>query len=132
MNRVIFACVHSAGRSQMAAAWFNAFANPARAHAEAAGTQPGPRVHPEVIAAMREEGIDLSSKSPQLLTPELMTGGSLVVTMGCGEECPFVPGVERDDWPYDDPKGRGVEEVRRIRDQIRARVEQLLAARGWR
>lgn len=132
MSRIIFACVHSAGRSQMAAGWFNALADPQKARAEAAGTEPGTRVHPEVVEAMKEAGIDLSKNVPQLLTPEVMGGAGLVVTMGCGEKCPFVPGVERDDWPFDDPKGQPLEGVRAIRDQIRARVEALLDVRGWR
>lgn len=129
--KVIFACVHNAGRSQMAAAWFRALADPARATAVSAGTQPGPRVHPEVVEAMREVGVDLGGERPQRLTEELVQGASLLVTMGCGDECPVVPGVARDDWPLPDPKGRPLEEVRRTRDEIRTRVEALLAERGW-
>ena len=129
---VVFACVHNAGRSQMAAAWFDALADPLKARAISAGTRPGSRVHPEVVDAMREVGIDLASTTPRLLTPELTAGARLLVTMGCGEECPFVPGVERDDWPLADPQGRPLAEVRAIRDAIRARVEALIAARGWR
>ena len=131
-RKVIFACVHSAGRSQMAAAFFNALAKSEVARAVAAGTQPGARVHPEVIATMREAGLDLSGASPRLLTPELAKGASLLVTMGCGEECPVVPGAEREDWPLQDPKGQPAETVRGIRDEIRTRVEALVAARGWR
>jgi arsenate reductase len=130
-SRVLFACVHNAGRSQMAAAWFRALADPAKAEATSAGTRPGDRVHFEVVDAMREVGIDLSSVRPRLLTAELAAGVDLLVTMGCGEECPYVPGVERDDWPLADPKGRPVGEVRAIRDQIRARVESLISQRGW-
>ena len=130
-DRVIFACVHSAGRSQMAAAWFNALADPDKARAEAAGTQPGPRVHPEVVAAMKDVGVDLTGRVPQLLTPELAAHAALLITMGCGEECPYVPGVARDDWPLEDPKGKPPEVVRRIRDDVRARVEALVAQRGW-
>ena len=104
VDQIFFACVHSAGRSQIAAAWFNAFANPDRAHASAAGTEPAKQLHPEVVAAMREEGIDLSQRTPQLLTAELVKGAKLLVTMGCKEKCPVVPGVERADWPFDDPK----------------------------
>jgi arsenate reductase len=89
-------------------------------------------VHPEVIATMREAGIDLSSASPRLLTPELAQGAALLVTMGCGEQCPVVPGAERQDWPLQDPKGQPAETVRRIRDEIRARVEALIASHGWR
>lgn len=128
---VVFACVHNAGRSQMAAAWFGALADPARARAISAGTAPGERVHPEVVVAMREVGVDLSEARPQRLTDELAATATLLVTMGCGEACPAVPGLERADWPLPDPKGRPVEEVRRIRDDVRARVVALLAERGW-
>ena len=130
-EKIIFACVHSAGRSQMAAAWFNALADPGLATAEAAGTQPGPRVHPEVVEAMKEVGVDLTGRLPRLLTAGLAQGARLLVTMGCGEDCPYVPGVERDDWPLEDPKGKPAEVVRRIRDDVKARVEALIRARGW-
>ena len=132
MKRVIFACVHSAGRSQMAAAFFNSLADPSRARATSAGTQPGERVHPEVVTAMREVGADLTGAKPQLLTDELAGEAALLVTMGCGEECPFVPGLEREDWPIPDPKGQPIERVREIRDNVRGRVIELLDARGWR
>ncbi len=131
MTRVIFACVHNAGRSQMAAAFFNQLADPARARAVSAGTEPGPQVHPEVAAVMAEVGIDLSGARPQRLTPTLAATAQLIVTMGCGEACPTVPGVERDDWPLPDPKGQPPARVRAIRDEIRARVAALIAARGW-
>ncbi len=131
MKTVIFACVHNAGRSQMAAAFFNALADASRARALSAGTQPGPRVHPEVLEAMREVGIDLSSARPTLLTDQLAEGAGWLITMGCGEGCPHVPGLRRDDWPLQDPKGQPVEQVRRIRDEIRGRVEALLAREGW-
>lgn len=127
---VVFACVHNAGRSQMAAAFFNAIADPSKARAHSAGTQPGGRVHPEVVEAMREVGIDLSAARPQLLTDELARASQLLITMGCGEECPVVPGVERQDWPLADPKGRPIAEVREIRDEIQRRVGALVAARG--
>ena len=127
MNTVIFACVHNAGRSQMAAAFFNALADPSKARAISAGTQPGDRVHPEVVAAMNEVGIDVSGAKPRRLTPELARGASLLVTMGCGDECPVVPGAKRDDWPLADPKGKSLDEVRRIREEIRARVDALVA-----
>ena len=127
MKKIIFACVHNAGRSQMAAAFFNRLADPVKARAVSAGTQPGERVHPEVVAAMQEVGIDLSGERPQRLTPELAAGAALLVTMGCGEECPIVPGAARDDWPLPDPKGRTPAEVRKIRDEIRRRVEALAA-----
>jgi arsenate reductase len=128
---VIFACVHNAGRSQMAAAWFNHLADPARVRAESAGTRPSAAVHPVVVDVMKEAGFDLASVTPRMLTPALVKSATLLVTMGCDEECPFVPGVERDDWPLDDPKGRPVEDVRRIRDEIRARVVRLIESRGW-
>jgi arsenate reductase len=115
----------------MAAAWFNALANPQQARAISAGTEPGMRVHPEVVSAMKEVGIDLTNGQPQFLSDELAAGASLLITMGCGEACPVVPGLERDDWPLEDPKGKPVERVREIRDDIRARVAGLLATRGW-
>ncbi|NVJ10437.1 arsenate reductase ArsC [Myxococcus sp. AM001] len=131
MNTVIFACVHNAGRSQMAAAFFNALADPARASAVSAGTQPGERVHPEVQAAMAEVGIDLSAARPQRLTDELAQGAQWLITMGCGDACPYVPGLKRGDWPLEDPKGKPVERVREIRDDVRARVLALLKQEGW-
>lgn len=131
MNRVIFACVHNAGRSQMAAAFFNSMADPEKARAVSAGTQPGERVHPEVVTVMREEGIDLAGARPKRLTADLAKGVHTLVTMGCGDECPVVPGAKRDDWPLTDPKGKPVEEVRRIRDEIRERVSRMLTAEGW-
>jgi arsenate reductase len=132
MSTVLFACVHNAGRSQIAAAFFNALADPAKAVAVSAGTQPGKRVHPEVVDVMREVGIELSSQQPQKLTDQLARGASLLVTMGCGDECPYIPGLQRDDWPFEDPKGKPLDHVRRIRDEVRDRVSQLLEARGWR
>ena len=131
MDRVVFAGRHNAGRSQMAAAFFGQLADPARAEAISAGTTPGSHVHPEVAAAMLEVGIDLAGARPQLLTPELAAGSRLLVTMGCGEQCPYVPGAEVEDWPLEDPKGQPVERVREIRDEVRSRVESLLARRGW-
>jgi len=129
--RVLFACVHNAGRSQMAAAWFNRLADPSKAHAISAGTAPGARVHPEVAAAMQEVGIDLSAARPQFLSEELARTASLLVTMGCGEACPVVPGLRREDWPLEDPKGKPPERVREIRDDVRARVEHLVARERW-
>ena len=131
MKTVLFACVHNAGRSQMAAGWFNALADPALATAVSAGTQPGERVHPEVLKAMNEVGIDLSSARPQLLTEQLAKNANLLVTMGCGESCPVVPGVERQDWPLADPKGQSLERVREIREEIRGRVIELIDSKGW-
>lgn len=127
MKTVIFACVHNAGRSQMAAAYFNTLVDPKAARAISAGTRPGDRVHPEVVRVMEEEGIDLRDAHPQKLTPELAAGAHLLITMGCGDECPFVPGLRRDDWPLEDPKGQPIERVRMIRDDIRGRVESLIA-----
>ena len=131
MKTVLFACVHNAGRSQMAAAFFDALADPAKARAVSAGTDPAAHVHPEVVAAMREAGIDLAAVVPRRLTDALAAGASLLVTMGCGDACPVVPGLRVLDWALDDPKGRAPAEVRRIRDDIRARVAALVAAEGW-
>jgi len=129
--RVIFACVHNAGRSQMATAFFNQLADPARARAESAGTAPGERVHPEVVTVMREAGFDLSANRPALFTDDMARGAALLVTMGCGDACPHVPGLERRDWPLPDPTGRPPAEVREIRDQVRELVVALLAEKGW-
>ena len=131
MERVIFACVHNAGRSQMAAAFLSRMADPARVEAASAGTQPGERVHPAVVDVMQEVGVDLTAKRPQRLTEELARGASLLITMGCGDECPYVPGLQRDDWPLPDPKNLPISEVRAIRDEIRSRVAALVASRGW-
>ena len=131
MKTVLFACVHNAGRSQIAAAFFNAMCNPARAKAISAGTQPGVRVHPEVLEAMREVGIDLSNAQPRLLTPELAGQVDWLITLGCGEACPVVPGVRRDDWPVADPKGQPMDRVREIRDELRRRVLTLIKENGW-
>jgi arsenate reductase len=129
--KVVFACVANAGRSQMAAAFFNALADSARAHAVSAGTRPGTNVHPEVVTAMREVGIDLSQAKPQYLSIELCQGAHILVTMGCGDECPLVPGLERDDWPLEDPKGQPLERVRQIRDEIKNCVAELIQERNW-
>jgi arsenate reductase len=132
MKTVIFACVHNAGRSQMAAAFFNQLADPAKARGLSAGTTPGERVHPEVVTVMREVGIDLSGASPQKLTPELASQAQLLITMGCGDECPYVPGLRRDDWPLEDPKGKPLDRVRAIRDDVRTRVDALVDQEGAR
>jgi protein-tyrosine-phosphatase len=116
----------------MAAALFNKLADPTKARAVSAGTNPGHRVHPEVVSVMREGGIDLTEARPQKLTSELASQAQLLITMGCGDECPFVPGLRRDDWPLEDPKGQPVERVRQIRDDIRRRVEALVDAEGVR
>jgi arsenate reductase len=128
---VLFACVHNAGRSQMAATFFNAAADPVKARAMSAGTEPGKQVHPEVVEVMREVGFDLSHAIPTHLTDELARQAQLLVTMGCGEACPFVPGVQREDWSLLDPKGQSLEQVRSIRDAVRGRVDELVRARGW-
>lgn len=132
MTTVLFACVHNAGRSQMAAAFFNALADPAKARAVSAGTNPGPHVHPEVLAAMREEGIDLHGAPTTRLTADLAARVQMLITMGCGDACPVVPGVRRDDWPLDDPKGQPPAVVAAIRDAVRTRVVELIEREGWR
>jgi arsenate reductase len=130
MLKVIFACVHNAGRSQMAAAFFNQFADPQKARAVSAGTEPDERVHPEVQAVMQEAGIDLSQMKPQKLAAELAKDAQLLITMGCGDKCPYVPGLRRDDWPLRDPKGLPAEEVRAIRDEVKSCVQDLLRREG--
>lgn len=132
MTTVIFACIHNAGRSQMAAAWFNALADAAKARAVSAGTEPGARVHPEVLAAMKEVGIDLTDAKPQLLTAPMIAEARHLVTMGCGEACPVAPHwVTRDDWPLEDPKGKPIERVREIRNEIRDRIAEFVRSNGW-
>jgi len=131
VNNVIFACVHNAGRSQMAAAFFNELADSRQARAVSAGTRPALTIHPVVVDAMREAGVDLAGNRPRKLTPELAEDATLLVTMGCGDQCPFVPGLEVADWPLPDPKDRPLAEVRAIRDDIRSRVSTLVKARGW-
>ena len=132
MTRVLFACVHNAGRSQMAAAWFNALADPEKARGISAGTQPGTRVHPEVLTVMGEVGIDLSLATPTFLSDDLARTVQVLVTMGCGDACPFVPGLERVDWNLPDPKGQSLVVVRGIRDEVRGLVDGLVSGRGWR
>jgi arsenate reductase len=131
MSEVIFACVHNAGRSQMAAAFFNHLADPKKERALSAGSQPGTLVHPEVLAVMKEVGLDLSTARPQLLTPELAKGARYLITMGCGDQCPMIPGAKILDWPLEDPKGKPVERVREIRDDVRRRVQEFVEANGW-
>lgn len=132
MHTVLFACIHNAGRSQMAAAWFNALADASKARAISAGTEPGALVHPEVVSAMREVGIELELVRPQRLSDELARSASMLITMGCGEQCPHVPNLRRQDWPLEDPKGKPVARVREIRDEVKAGVLALLDAEGWR
>jgi arsenate reductase len=125
---VLFACVHNAGRSQIAAALFNRHADPTKARALSAGTQPAARVHPEVVTILKERGIDVSASVPRKLTPELASTADWLITMGCGDECPVVPGTRRDDWPIPDPKGQPREVVGQIADDIDARVRRLIDA----
>ena len=125
MSTVLFVCLHNAGRSQMSQALFERAAN-GRHRALSAGTTPGDHVHPEVIEVMRELDIDLVDRQPQLLTRELAEQADVVVTMGCGDECPFIPGKRYIDWELPDPKGRPIEEVRATRDDISRRVRELL------
>lgn len=118
MITVLFACLHNAGRSQIAAALFNRYADPAKARAISAGTHPADRVHPEVVTAMKARGIDLSSNTPQTLTTELASTANWLITMGCGDQCPVVPGARRADWPIADPKGQAIDKVNAIVDTI--------------
>jgi arsenate reductase (thioredoxin) len=124
MAKVLFVCLHNAGRSQMSQALFEREA--AGSHeARSAGTTPGERVHPEVVEAMRELGVDLAGRRPQQLTDELARWADVIVTMGCGDECPYIPGKRYLDWDLPDPKGRPLEEVREIRDDIAGRARAL-------
>jgi arsenate reductase len=131
VQKVLFACVHNAGRSQMAAALFNRLADSAKARAISAGTEPGERVHPEVVEAMKELEVDLSAARPQKLTDELAQSVNVLVTMGCGEACPVVPGLERHDWPLEDPKGKPIGRVRAIRNELEQHVRSFLAQKSW-
>jgi arsenate reductase (thioredoxin) len=131
MKTVIFACVHNAGRSQMAAAFFNQFADPSLARAISAGTEPAERIHPEVVASMRELGLDLAQTKPHRLTTELAQGADLLITMGCEESCPVVPGLMREDWEIPDPKGQPGDRVAQIREKIRKQVSDLVTLHRW-
>jgi arsenate reductase len=115
----------------MAAALFNLEADPGKARAISAGTQPGTQVHPEVLEAMHELGVDLAAVRPQLLTEDLARQAQVLITMGCGDACPVVPGALRDDWPLEDPKGKPMARVREIRDDVRERVRALIRRSGW-
>ncbi len=128
---IIFACVHNAGRSQIAAAWLEQMVDSARVRVFSAGTAPGSRVHPEVAEAMGEVGIDMSQRVPRKLDDALARQATVLVTMGCGEACPVVPGAVREDWPLEDPKGKPLERVREIRDEIREKVKELAKRNGW-
>ena len=131
MKTILFACIHNAGRSQMAAALFNRLADPQKALAMSAGTAPGARVHPEVVTVMKEIGIDLSDAATTRLTTDLAGQADVLITMGCGDQCPIVPGALRDDWPLEDPKNKPLESVRRIRDEIERRVKTLIRSEGF-
>jgi len=115
----------------MAAALFNAAADPAVARAISAGTDPAPALHPEVVEVMRELGIDLAAAAPRRLTPDVAARADWLITMGCGEACPVVPGARREDWPIEDPKGKPLSRAREIRDEIARRVRDLLVREGW-
>ena len=123
---VLFVCVHNAGRSQMAAGYLQALAGD-RIQVLSAGTQPKDQVNPSAIEAMAEEGIDIANNVPKVLSDETVKDSDYVITMGCGDACPFFPGKTYLDWPLNDPAGKGVEEVRPIRDEIRAKVVALIA-----
>jgi arsenate reductase len=122
---VLFVCVHNAGRSQMAAAYL-AHLGAGRIEVRSAGSAPGDEVNPAAVAAMAEEGIDMSAAQPKVLTTEAVQASDVVITMGCGDACPIFPGKRYEDWKLDDPAGKGVESVRPIRDEIRVRVQQLV------
>ena len=123
---VLFVCVHNAGRSQMAAGYLQHLAGD-RVEVLSAGSQPGDRINPVAVEAMAEEGIDIATATPKLLTESAVQESDVVITMGCGDECPFFPGKRYEDWVLDDPAGQGIEVVRPIRDEIRRRVEALVA-----
>ena len=126
---VLFVCVHNAGRSQMAQAWVSHLAGDA-VEVRSAGSAPGDAVNPAAVEAMAEVGIDMSAAQPKVLTTESVQSSDVVITMGCGDACPIFPGKRYEDWALEDPAGKGVESVRPIRDQIRTRVEALLASLG--
>ena len=123
---VLFVCIHNAGRSQMAAGYMSALSN-GRVTVRSGGSEPGSEINPTAMAAMAEEGIDISQGVPQLMTTEQVRGSDVVITMGCGDVCPIFPGKRYEDWSLDDPAGQGIESVRVIRDDIKARVTALLA-----
>jgi protein-tyrosine-phosphatase len=122
---VLFVCIHNAGRSQMAAGYLQHLAGD-RIEVLSAGSQPADQINPVAVQAMAEEGIDIAAEQPKVLTPESVQASDVVVTMGCGDECPFYPGKRYEDWKLDDPAGQGLESVRPIRDEIRRRVEDLI------
>ena len=123
---VLFVCVHNAGRSQMAAAYLTHLAQGA-IEVRSAGSQPADQVNPAAVEAMREEGIDISAELPKVLTTEAVKDSDVVVTMGCGDECPYFPGKRYEDWVLEDPAGKGVDSVRPIRDDIKGRIQTLIS-----
>ena len=123
---VLFVCIHNAGRSQMAAGWLSALAGD-RIEVRSAGTAPADQVNPAAVEAMKEVGIDITAATPKVLTGEAVEVSDVVITMGCGDTCPFYPGTRYLDWPLDDPAGQGIAAVRPIRDAIKANVEALIA-----
>ena len=123
--RVLFLCIHNAGRSQMALGWMEHLAT-GRVEALSAGSEPADQLNPVAVAAMAEVGIDIASFEPKRWTTEMLSSTDVVVTMGCGDECPYVPGTRYVDWPLDDPRGQGIEKVREIRDEIERRVRELI------
>ena len=124
---VLFVCVHNAGRSQMAAGFLRDIAGD-RIEVRSAGSMPADQINPIAVEAMREEGIDITAEQPKVLTPEAVQASDVVITMGCGDACPFYPGKRYEDWKLDDPAGQGIDAVRPIRDDIRARIEGLIAS----
>ena len=126
---VLFVCVHNAGRSQMAAGYLRHLGE-GRIEVRSAGSMPAEQINPVAVEAMAEEGIDLRAEQPKVLTPESVQASDVVITMGCGDACPFYPGKRYEDWALDDPAGQGIDAVRPIRDDIRARVVQLLDELG--
>ena len=123
---VLFVCVHNAGRSQMAAGYLTALAG-GRIEVLSAGSEPKDQINPVAVEAMAEEGIDIAGNTPKVLTTEAVQASDVVITMGCGDACPFFPGKRYEDWKLDDPAGQGIDAVRPIRDEIKGRVETLLA-----
>ncbi|WP_301951294.1 arsenate reductase ArsC [Pimelobacter simplex] len=123
---VLFVCVHNAGRSQMAAGYLEQLAG-GRIDVRSAGSEPADRINPVAVEAMREDGVDLAAATPKVLTPEAVQVADVVITMGCGDACPYFPGKRYDDWKLDDPAGQGIDAVRAIRDDIKARVAALVA-----
>jgi arsenate reductase (thioredoxin) len=123
---VLFVCVHNAGRSQMAAGYLRQFAGD-KIEVRSAGSLPADQINPIAVEAMREEGIDLAAEAPKILTTEAVQASDVVITMGCGDACPFMPGKRYEDWKLDDPAGQGIDAVRPIRDEIKARVQALVA-----